>query len=54
MSQLYGLLILKMDQVFVKIYIKGSVKKGKDGKEDATFSMLDEDLFSMANGKLNP
>ena len=32
MSQLYGLLILKMDQVFVKIYIKGSVKKGKDGK----------------------
>jgi hypothetical protein len=32
----------------------GSVKKGKEGKADCTFSMLDKDLISMADGKLNP
>ena len=32
----------------------GSVKKGKEGKADATFTMLDKDLMSMADGKLNP
>jgi hypothetical protein len=30
------------------------VKKGKEGKADATFSMLDDDLVLMADGKLNP
>jgi len=53
----FGLLILKMVQVKKFKYfnnIIGSVKKGKEGKADSTFSMLDDDLFNMANGKLNP
>lgn len=32
----------------------GSVKKGKEGKADCTFTMVDKDLISMAEGKLNP
>eukprot|EP01017_Pseudomicrothorax_dubius_P001104 TRINITY_DN0_c351_g1_i1.p1 TRINITY_DN0_c351_g1~~TRINITY_DN0_c351_g1_i1.p1 ORF type:complete len:119 (-),score=38.60 TRINITY_DN0_c351_g1_i1:56-412(-) len=33
---------------------KGSIKKGKEGSADATFIMLDDDLISMAEGKLHP
>lgn len=32
----------------------GSIKKGKEGKEDATFIILDDDLIAMAQGKLHP
>jgi hypothetical protein len=32
----------------VNDFIKGSVQKGAHGKADATFSMLDDDLMSMA------
>ncbi len=34
--------------------IIGKITKGKEGKPDATFVMLDEDLLSLAAGKLNP
>jgi hypothetical protein len=45
-----------MDQVNLIIYylFVGSVKKGKEAKADVTFTILDDDLISMADGKLNP
>ena len=33
---------------------KGSVVKGKEGKADATFAMVDADAVSLFDGKLNP
>lgn len=36
------------------MYYIGSITKGKSGKPDTTFVMLDEDLLAMAAGKLNP
>ena len=32
----------------------GSIKEGKEGKADATFSMLDNDAADLFSGKLNP
>ena len=32
----------------------GSIKNGKEGKADATFSMVDDDSISLFQGKLNP
>ena len=53
MNLLFGLLTLKAVQVIIFIKL-GSVKKGREGKADCTFSMIDDDLISMADGKLNP
>lgn len=33
---------------------KGAIKDGKDGKADATFSMIDNDAADLFSGKLNP
>ena len=32
----------------------GAIKDGKDGKADATFTMLDNDAVALFDGKLNP
>ena len=32
----------------------GAIKDGKEGKADATFSMLDSDAVDLFSGKLNP
>jgi len=32
----------------------GAIAKGKEGKPDATFTMLDDDFMELAAGKLNP
>ena len=32
----------------------GSIKEGKEGKADATFSMVDSDAVDLFSGKLNP
>ena len=32
----------------------GFIKKGKEGKADATFAMVDNDAVSLMDGKLNP
>ncbi len=52
MNHLFGHQILKMEVVY--LINLGSVKKGKDGKADCTFTLLDDDLIKMADGKLNP
>ncbi|CAK92171.1 unnamed protein product (macronuclear) [Paramecium tetraurelia] len=32
----------------------GAISKGKVGTADATFTMIDDDMIAMAQGKLNP
>ncbi len=32
----------------------GKIKKGKEGKADTTFIILDKDMMSLASGKLDP
>ena len=32
----------------------GSIKKAKEGKADATFTMIDDDAMALFQGKLNP
>lgn len=32
----------------------GAIKKGGEGKADATFTLLDDDMIAMANKTLNP
>ena len=32
----------------------GAISKGQNGKADATFTLLDDDLIAVANGTLNP
>ncbi len=34
--------------------IIGKVVKGKEGKADTTFIMLDDDFVQLVDGKLNP
>ena len=40
--------------IFLTRHIIGKVTKGKEGKPDTTFTMLDEDFLLLIDGKLNP
>jgi len=43
------------NEIISKLWLfLGAIAKGKEGKPDATFTMLDDDFLELAAGKLNP